>query len=80
VTKIPDEAEAIRYFNWPYRAVEEAPRNAIYHRAYQLHEPVTVTVTPEKMEILSVPVSAISISDEDLAIGGKSEIYETIKI
>ena len=67
VTKVPDEAEAVRYFNWPYRAVEEALCNAIYHRSYQLHEPVTVTVTPEKMEILSVPGPDISISDEDLA-------------
>ena len=67
VTKVPDEAEAVRYFNWPYRAVEEALCNAIYHRSYQIHEPVTVTVTPERMEILSVPGPDISISDEDLA-------------
>ena len=67
VTKVPNEAEAVRYYNWPYRAVEEALCNAIYHRSYQIHEPVTVTVTPERMEILSVPGPDISISDEDLA-------------
>lgn len=66
VTKVPDQAEAIRIFNWPYRAVEEALSNAIYHRSYQIHEPVTVTVTPEKMEILSVPGPDLSITDADL--------------
>ena len=44
VTKLPDQAEAVRVFNWPYRAVEEAVSNAIYHRSYQIHEPVTVTI------------------------------------
>lgn len=67
VTKVPDEAEAIRFFNWPYRAIEEALCNAVYHRSYQIHEPITVTVTPEKMEILSIPGPDLSISDEDLA-------------
>jgi ATP-dependent DNA helicase RecG len=47
--------------------VEEALSNAIYHRSYQIHEPVTVTVTPETMDILSIPGPDISISDEDLA-------------
>ena len=66
VTKVPDQAEAIRVFNWPYRAIEEALSNAVYHRSYQIHEPVTVTVTPEKMEILSVPGPDLSITDADL--------------
>lgn len=67
VTKVPDQAEAVRVFNWPYRVVEEALSNAIYHRSYQIHEPVTVTVTPETMDILSIPGPDVSISDEDLA-------------
>lgn len=66
VTKVPDSAEAVRVFNWPYRAVEEALSNAVYHRSYQIHEPITVTVTPEKMDILSVPGPDMSISDKDL--------------
>ena len=66
VTKVSNQAEAIRLFNWPYRAVEEALSNAVYHRSYQIHEPITVTVTPEKMEILSLPGPDRSISDDDL--------------
>lgn len=66
VTKVLDRAEAIRVYNWPYRAVEEALSNAVYHRSYQIHEPITVTITPEKMEILSLPGPDRSITDEDL--------------
>lgn len=66
VTKVPDRAEAIRVYNWPYRAVEEALSNVVYHRSYQIHEPITVTITPEKMEILSLPGPDRSITDDDL--------------
>ena len=66
VTKVPDTELAIRAFNWPYQAVEEALSNAVYHKSYQIHEPITVTVTPEKLEILSLPGPDRSISDENL--------------
>lgn len=66
VTKVPDSELAIRAFNWPYAAVEEALSNAVYHKSYQIHEPITVIVTPEKMEITSLPGPDWSISDENL--------------
>ncbi|HBZ53081.1 MAG TPA: AAA family ATPase [Eubacterium sp.] len=66
VTKVPDDELAIRAFNWPYAAVEEALSNAIYHRSYQIHEPITVMVTPDKMEITSHPGPDWSITDENL--------------
>ena len=66
VTKVPNSELAVRAFNWPYQAVEEALSNAIYHRSYQIHEPITVTITPEKMEILSLPGPDRSITDEHL--------------
>ena len=66
VTKVPNSEIAIRAFNWPYQAIEEALSNAVYHKSYQLHEPITVTITPEKMEILSFPGPDRSISNEDL--------------
>ena len=66
VTKTPDSELAVRAFNWPYQAVEEALSNAVYHKSYQLHEPITVTVTPEKMEILSLPGPDWSITNENL--------------
>lgn len=66
VTKVPDSELAVRAFNWPYQAVEEALSNAVYHKSYQIHEPITVTVTPEKMEILSLPGPDRSITNEQL--------------
>ena len=66
VTKVPDSELAIRVFNWPYQAVEEALSNAVYHKSYQIHEPITVTITPDKMEILSLPGPDWSISNESM--------------
>ena len=66
VTKVADSELAIRAYNWPFQAVEEALSNAVYHKSYQLREPITVTVTPEKMEILSLPGPDRSITKEQL--------------
>lgn len=66
VTKISGQAEAVRIFNYPYDAVEETLSNAIYHKSYQIGEPITVTVTPERMEITSLPGPDRTITDEDI--------------
>ena len=66
VIKIPGQAEAERIFNIPYAAVEEALSNAVYHKSYQIGEPITVTMTPEKMEITSLPGPDRTITDEDI--------------
>ena len=50
--------------NYPYAAVEELLSNAVYHRSYQIAEPVTVRVTPEAMEITSFPGFDRSITQE----------------
>lgn len=55
VAKRPDRAEADRFFNFPYDAVEEALSNAVYHKSYELHAPIEVQVWPDKIEILSYP-------------------------
>lgn len=66
VYKLQDRAEAIRVFNYPYEAVEEAVINAIYHKDYRIREQITVTVTPEYLEVKSFPGPDCSISDEDV--------------
>lgn len=66
IIKLPDQAEAVRIFNLPYAAVEESLSNSIYHKSYQIGEPVTVTVTPDRMEITSLPGPDRTISNEDL--------------
>lgn len=66
ITKVDGQPEAIHTWNIPYKAVEEALSNAVYHRSYEIYEPITVTLTPEKMEILSLPGPDRSITDEDM--------------
>ncbi len=45
VEKLPDRAEANRYFNFPYIAVEEAVSNAVYHKSYEIGNPIEVQIT-----------------------------------
>ena len=66
IVKHANVAEAERIYNFPYAAVEEAVSNAIHHRDYQIPEPISVTVTPDRMEILSFPGPDRSISDESI--------------
>ncbi len=67
VLKLPDKAESIRFFNYPYKAVEETLVNAIYHRDYEIPEPVKVMVYPDRMEVFNRPGPDRSISDERIA-------------
>lgn len=66
ISKNKDKAEAVRIYNYPYQAVEESLCNAVYHKSYQIGEPVTVMITLEKMEITSLPGPDRTITDEDL--------------
>lgn len=66
ITKKPGLPEAERHFNFPFAAIEEALSNAVYHKSYQIGEPITVTVTPEKLEITSLPGPDRTITNDDL--------------
>jgi ATP-dependent DNA helicase RecG len=70
VLKHPGRAEADRFMTFPYAAVEEALANAVYHRGYDVREPVEVQVTPDEMVITSYPGPDISIRMDDLNQGG----------
>lgn len=66
VQKLPDVAEANRFFNYPYAAIEEALSNAVYHKGYDIREPIEVRVLPDRIEIVSHPGADRSISIENL--------------
>ena len=66
VVKHPDRAEADRFFNFPYAAVEEALSNAVYHRAYDEREPIEVRVESDRIEIVSFPGPDRSVTIEGL--------------
>jgi predicted HTH transcriptional regulator len=55
-----------RPWNYPYAAIEEILTNSVYHKSYEIHEPIIVTSTPEKLEITSIPGPDRSISDADM--------------
>ena len=67
ILKDAHQAESIKFFNYPYAAVEELLANAVYHRSYQINEPITIKITPESMTIISFPGFDSSISDKDIA-------------
>lgn len=69
--KIENQAEALKISNYPFDAVEEILANAVYHRSYQISEPITVRITPSCMEITSFPgfdrsITESSIANEDI--------------
>lgn len=66
VVKHPDRAEADRFFNYPFAAVEEALSNAVYHRAYDEREPIEVRIENDRIEIVSFPGPDRSVTIESL--------------
>jgi len=66
VIKYADRAEADRSFNYPFQAVEEALCNAVYHRSYEIREPVEVRVLPDSLTVGSFPGPDRSIRDKDM--------------
>lgn len=66
VVKYSDRAEADRFFNYPFAAVEEALSNAVYHRAYDEREPIEVRVENDRIEIVSFPGPDRSVTIEGL--------------
>ena len=66
IIKVDSVAEARRFFNIPFAAVEEALSNAVYHKGYDVREPIEVRVEPDRMIIVSHPGADRSISQEGL--------------
>ena len=45
----------MRFFNYPYEAIEEAMANAVYHRSYEHPNRIEVNVRLDCIEIVSYP-------------------------
>ena len=69
VIKLSDRPEAQRVFNYPYEAIEEALANAVYHRDYQLREPIEVRILPYSIEIVSYSGIDPSLKQSDFESG-----------
>ncbi|EWH09800.1 hypothetical protein DS2_10953 [Catenovulum agarivorans DS-2] len=69
VVKHPTRPEAERFWNFPLAAVEEAVVNAIYHRSYEIREPIEIRIDGEYLMVLSFPGPDRSIRLTDLQAG-----------
>ncbi|MEO8613788.1 MAG: ATP-binding protein, partial [Luteolibacter sp.] len=67
--KHPDRAEAERFYNFPYEALEEALANAVYHRGYDEREPIEVRISPEEIVIVNYPGPDRSVRLDQLRQG-----------
>ncbi len=66
VRKIKGIAEAKRFFNYPYEAIEEAISNAVYHKSYERENPIEVNIRPDCIEVLSFPGPMPPVDNEML--------------
>ena len=66
VIKVPEQAEAIRIFNYPYEAIEEALVNAVYHKSYNVREPIEVRINYDYVQIMSFEGPMPPIKNDDL--------------
>ena len=69
VQKVSGQAEALRFWNYPYEALEEVVVNSLYHRDYRQYEPVEITIEPDCICVLNCPGPDRSISNEALEKG-----------
>ncbi len=65
----PDRAEAERFWNFPYAAIEETVVNAVYHRSYEIREPIEIRIDKHELLVLSFPGPDRSIKLADLQQG-----------
>lgn len=66
IVKSAHKAESDWVFNYPYAALEEALANAVYHRVYDIREPIEVRVEKNMIEIVSFPGPDRSVTQEGL--------------
>jgi ATP-dependent DNA helicase RecG len=53
----------------PYAALEEAVVNSVYHRSYEIREPIEVRVLPDEITVSSYPGLDRSVSIKELRSG-----------
>lgn len=55
VVKIANQAESVKYYNYPYNALEEAVVNAVFHKSYRDDSPVEIRIYVDEIVILNYP-------------------------
>ncbi len=67
VFKVDYQPEALRYYNYPFPAVEEILVNAVFHKDYMIEQPIEVYVERNEMVIRTYPGPDMSIKDDDIS-------------
>lgn len=55
--------------NYPFAAIEEAVVNAVYHRSYEIREPIEIRIYQDEILILSYPGPDRSVKLESFEKG-----------
>ena len=66
VRKVAGQAEANRFYNYPYAAIEEVLANAVYHKSYERRSPIEVNIRLDQIEVLSFPGPLPPVDNEML--------------
>ena len=69
VVKVDGRAEADRFFNYPYNALEEALVNAVLHKNYKEDVPVEIRIYLDQIQIINFPGPDHYIDMEKFAVG-----------
>ncbi|MCM1266900.1 MAG: hypothetical protein NC302_03270, partial [Bacteroidales bacterium] len=69
VVKVDGRAEADRFFNYPYNALEEAVVNAVLHKNYKEDVPVEIRIYVDQIQIINFPGPERYIDMEKFAAG-----------
>lgn len=81
VYKIPNQMEAKRFYNYSYEVLDEVIGNALLHKNYQIHEPISVRINKDSIEVTSFPGLDSSISVENIKkLQIKSKKYRNRRI
>ena len=75
IIKIENQAEAKRFYNYPYRALEEALCNAVYHRGYDNDSTIEVRIYPTRIDIINFPGPLPPLNKDDL----KNNVFDVRK-
>ena len=69
IIKPKDDNHSIKFYTYPYQALEESVTNSLYHRDYREWEPVVITVEPKGITIQNVGGPDRSIPSADISRG-----------
>lgn len=81
IIKVEGDYKSMTIFNYSYEVLEEVVANAILHKSYQINEPVSIRVEPDKIEVTSVPGFDRTISNTAIKeLKPKSKRYQSRRI